>query len=61
MFTPGPPVSVGGVQCKVAGLPLIGSHDVDGTFISVGYPGTAVNYIGGPGYIILDYNEVIMF
>ena len=42
MFTPGPPVSVGGVQCRVTSLPLIESHDVDGTFISVGDPGTTV-------------------
>ena len=44
MFTPGPPVSVGGVQCRVTWLPLIESHNVDGTFVSVGDPGTAVNY-----------------
>ena len=48
IFTPGPPVSctsVGGVQCRVTWLPLIESHDVDGTLIRVGDPGTAVTQV----------------
>ena len=52
MFTPGPPVSVGGVHCRVTSLPLIGSHDVDGTFISVGDPGTAVKQ-----HTCTEYNQ----